>query len=75
MTRKALSVAPGCFEYVEPCSLNRIVDIRNGKAVDDSKRQRPQIQNDKQNRFNQISATFTEHFFKHSPHRKVLCCH
>ena len=55
MTRKALSVAPGCVEYVEPCSLNRIVDIRNGKAVDDQKRQRPQIQNDKLNRFNQIN--------------------
>ena len=75
MTRKALSVAPGCVEYVEPCGLNRIVDIRNGKAVDDSKRQRPQIQNDKQNSFNQIYVTFTEPFFKHSPHRKVLCCH
>lgn len=75
MTRKALSVAPGCVEYVEPCGLNRIVDIRNGQAVDDSKRRRLQIKNAEQNRFNQIYVAFTEPFFKHSPHRKVLCCH
>ena len=75
MTRKALFVVPGCVKYVEPWSLDRIVDIQNGKAADDSKRQRPQIQNEKQNKCNQIYVTCTEPFFKHSPHRKVLCCH
>ncbi len=47
MTRKALFVVPGCVKYVEPWSLDRIVDIQNGKAADDSKRQRPQIRNEK----------------------------